>query len=169
MVLTCLTDFYIHRICTCPCGHLHICTQVTAFPRSKIPKRKPKRSSNNGSSWPSQLQTPPTPIHQGRGEEVTANRVGRHVHAWLCVGVLRIYVHVKILVIKTSEGARDLAEGPRCFLSCSGSGSKWNVCRWETLSHHQGNCGRQDPMSHSGKRHQSFLRKRRADPLDSNF
>lgn len=70
---------------------------------------------------------------------------------YVCVCVRCTSVYVKILLIKISEGARDLAEGLRCFLSSSGS--RCHVCGWETLSHHQGNCGREDPMSHSGKRY----------------
>lgn len=39
------------------------------------------------------------------------------MYVCVCVCVRCTFVYVKILLIKISEGARDLAEGLRCFLS----------------------------------------------------
>lgn len=73
-----------------------------------------------------------------------------------CVCVQHAYTYVcETPSYKTSEGVKDSIEGLRCSLSQLGS--RWDVNKWETLSYDQGNCGRENPMSHRCKTHHLAL------------
>lgn len=77
------------------------------------------------------------------------NGAGGRVCACLCVHA-HTHVHGETPTTKTSVAVRGTAEGLGCFLSPSGS-KGGDVCRWDTLHHHQGSCDSEESMSPRSK------------------